>query len=78
MATAVSSIDASISKNLATVFQTAIKASIEAESASVKRVQTLKDSVQVRRGVYTDVKTNLDALQSAIQALVSTQSSYGL
>lgn len=78
MATTVSSIDTSISKNLATVFQTAIKASIEAESSSVKRVQALKDSIQVRRGVYTDVKSNFDALQSAIQALISTQSSYGL
>jgi flagellar hook-associated protein 2 len=78
MATTISSIDSSISKNLATQFQTAIKASVEAESASIKRVQSLKDSIQVRRGVYTDVKTNLDALQSAVQALISSQSSYGL
>lgn len=32
----------------------------------------------MRRGVFTDVKTNFDALQSAIQALISTQSTYGL
>jgi len=78
MATTISSIDSSINKNLATVFQTAIKASIEAESVSLKRAQTLKDSIQVRRGVYTDVKSNFDALQSAMQALISTQTSYGL
>jgi flagellar hook-associated protein 2 len=78
MATTISSIDSSISKNLATQFQTAIKASIESQSASLKRVQSLKDSIQVRRGVYTDVKTNLDALQSALQALISNQASYGL
>jgi flagellar capping protein FliD len=78
MATTISSIDSSIGKNLATQFQTAIKASIESQSASLKRVQSLKDSIQVRRGVYTDVKTNLDALQSALQALISNQASYGL
>ncbi|HET9905629.1 MAG TPA: flagellar filament capping protein FliD, partial [Anaerolineales bacterium] len=32
----------------------------------------------VRRGVYTDVKANFDALQSALQALISTQASYGM
>ena len=76
--TTVSSIDASISKNLTATFQTAIKATIEAESTPLKRVQSLKDSMEVRRGVYTDVKSNFDALQSAIQALISTQASYGL
>jgi len=78
MATTISSIDSSISKNLASVFQTAIKASIEAESVSLKRTQTLKDSIQVRRGAYTDVKSNFDALQSAMQALISSQATYGL
>lgn len=77
MATTITSIDASI-KNLAVPFQTAIKTQIESESAPLKRVQVLKDSIEVRRGVYTDVKTNLDALQSAMQALISSQSTYGL
>lgn len=77
MATTVSSIDTSI-KNLAPQFQSAIKSIIESESTPLKRVQTQKDSLQVRRGVFTDVKTNFDALQSAIQALISTQSTYGL
>jgi flagellar capping protein FliD len=77
MATTVSSIDASI-KNLVPSFQTAIKTTIEAESEPLKRVQTLKDSMDLRRGIYTDVKANFDALQSAIQALISTQSSFGM
>ena len=77
MASTVSSIDASL-KNLAPTFQTAIKVSIEAESAPLKQVQTLKDNLNVRRSVYTDVKTNFDALQTAVQALISTQASYGL
>lgn len=77
MATTVSSIDASL-KNLTPTFQTAIKVTIEAESEPLKRVQTLKDRMEVRRSIYTDVKSNFVALQSAIQALISTQSSYGL
>lgn len=75
--TTVSSVDASI-KNLTTTFQTAIKTTIEAESAPLKRVQAQKDSMEVRRGVYTDVKSNFVALQSAIQALISNQASFGL
>ena len=77
MATTVSSVDASI-KNLTTTFQLAIKSTIEAESAPLKRVQIMKDSLDIRRGVYTDVKSNFDALQSAVQALISNQASYGL
>src|SRR5690242_18319861 len=77
MASTVSSIDTSL-QNLAPTFQTAIKTIIEAESAPLQRTQTLKDQLDVRRGVYTDVKTNFDALQSAVQALISTQASYGL
>lgn len=73
----VTSIDASI-KNLASTFQAAIKATIEAESMPLKRVQAQKDSLDVRRGIYTDIKSNFDALQSAIQALISSQASYGL
>jgi len=77
MATTISSIDDSI-KNLTTTFQTAIKTTIEAESEPLKRVQALKDSMEVRRGIYTDVKSNFDAFQSAVQALISNQASYGL
>jgi flagellar hook-associated protein 2 len=63
---------------LAPSFQTAIKSIIESESAPLKRVQEQKDKLDVRRGVYTDLKTNFDALQSAIQALISTEASFGL
>ena len=77
MATTVSSIDTSI-LSLTSTFQTAIKKTIEAESAPLKRVQSLKDSMDVRRSIYTDVNSNFTALQSAIQALISSQASYGL
>ncbi len=77
MASTVSSIDASL-QNLAPTFQKAIKAIIDSESTPLNRTQTLRDQLDVRRGVFTDVKTNFDALQSAVQALISTQSSFGL
>ena len=77
MASTVSSIDASL-QNLTPTFQKAIKAIIDFESTPLTRTQTLKDQLDVRRSVFTDVKTNFDALQSAVQALISTQSSFGL
>jgi flagellar capping protein FliD len=77
MASTVSSIDVSL-KNLAPTFQTAIRAIIESESAPLQRTQSLRDQLDVRRGVYSDVRTNFDALQSAIQSLISAQASYGL
>jgi len=77
MASTISSIDTSI-KSLAPSFQTAIKAIIDSESAPLNRVQTQKDQIDVRRGVYKDVKANFDSLQSALQALISTQATYGM
>jgi flagellar hook-associated protein 2 len=74
----ISSIDDLISKNLTATFQTELKATIDAESTPLKQVQTQKDSLDVRRSIYTDVKTNFDALQSAFEALISTKSTYGL
>jgi len=73
----VTSIDTSISK-LANTFQTAIKATLDAESAPLNKVQAQKDQITVTRGVYTDVKTNIDALQSAVQALISSQASFDM
>ena len=75
--TAITSIDTQIA-GLAQTFQTAIKATIEAESTPITRTQALKDTIDVRRGVYTDIKNNFDGLQSALQALISTQGTYGL
>jgi flagellar capping protein FliD len=77
MASTITSVDASL-KNLAPSVQTAIKSIIEAESAPLKRAQAQRDTLDIRRGIYTDIKTNFDALQSAVQALISTQASFGL
>jgi flagellar capping protein FliD len=77
MASTIASVDASL-RNLAPSFQTAIKSIIESESAPLRRVQEQRDKLDVRRGVFTDIKTNFDALQSAVQALISTQASFGL
>ncbi len=64
--------------NLAPTFRTAINATIDAESQPLKRVQTQKDEINVRKGIYTDIKKNMDALQSAVLALISTQASFAL
>jgi flagellar capping protein FliD len=77
MASTVSSIDTQIA-GLAPTLQTAIKAIVAAESTPLKRTQAQKDTIEVRRGIYTDIKSNFDGLQSAIQALISTQASYGM
>lgn len=77
MASTISSVDSDLLK-LAPTFQTAIKTIIDSESTSLKKVQAQKDQIDIRRGVYTDVKTNLDALQSAVQALISSQETFGM
>ena len=63
---------------LAPTFQTAIKATIDAESDPLKRVQAQKDAITVQKGMYTDMKNDLDGLQTAVQSLISTQAFYGL
>lgn len=77
MASTISSIDSSL-KNLAPAYQTTIKQIIEAESTSLNKVQAQKDQLEVRRSVYSDVKSNFSALQSAVQALISSQAAYSL
>ncbi len=77
MATTINPIDTQIA-GLAQTFQTAIKATITAESIPLTKIQTQRDTIDVRRGIYTDIKTNFDGLQSALQALISSQGSYGL
>lgn len=64
--------------SLAPTFRTAINATIQSESLSLTRTQAQRDQVTVRRSIYTDMKNNLDALQTATQALISTQGSFGL
>ncbi len=70
-------IDAQIRK-LAPTFQTAISATIDTASAPLKKVQAQSADVDVRKAVYTDLKTNFDALQSAVQGLISTQGLYAM
>lgn len=77
MTNTISSIDSSI-LNLAPTYQKAIKAVIDSESEPLNRTQTLRDQLDVRRSVFTDVRDNFTTLQGAVQALISTQASYGL
>lgn len=64
--------------NLATTFKTAISDAMEVADDSMERVQTQKDELLVRKGIYTDMKTNLDGLQTALKALISTQADYAV
>ena len=77
MATTITPIDVSISK-LATTFQAAIKTTLAAESTPLTKAQAQKDQLTVSRAVYTDVKSNIDSLQSAVQALISSQASFSM
>jgi flagellar hook-associated protein 2 len=64
--------------NLAPTFKTAVNATIDAESAPLKRIQAQKDQTDVRRSIYTDMKNNLTALQNAVQGLITTQAGYSM
>ena len=64
--------------NLAPTFRTAITSILEMERQPVKRMQAERDAVSLRRAVYNDLKSNLDALQSAVRALISSQADYAL
>jgi len=77
MATTINSIDTQIA-GLAQTFQTAIKATITSESIPLTKIQAQRDTIDVRRGIYTDIQTNFNGLQSALQALISSQGTYGL
>jgi flagellar hook-associated protein 2 len=77
MASTITPIDTQIA-GLAQTFQTAIKATLKVESDPLNKTQALKDTVDVRRSVYTDIKTNFTNLQNALQALISSQATYGL
>ena len=79
MPSTISSISSSADlSKLAPTFQTAIKDMIDAESQPMKRVQSQKDELDVRKGIYTDMKSNLDGLQSALHALMTGQTDYAL
>lgn len=76
MASSVTSSTSTTYANLATTFQTAIKTSMDAAREPVNRLETERDTVEVRRGIYTDIKNGLDGLLKSIQALNSTSDDY--
>ena len=77
MASTLSPIDTKIA-GLAVTFQTSIKATLTAESEPLNKAQAQKDAIVIRKSIYTDMKANFDGLQSALQALISSQASYGV
>lgn len=59
-------------------FTTLIDSIMETESAPLARLQKQLDSINVQRSAYTDVKSKLSALQTSVQALISTSGAAAL
>jgi len=70
----------SISSNttLNVVFREAIESMLSVDRASVTRLEEQRDTVELRRALYRDIQSNLNALKSAARALISTHSSYAM
>jgi len=64
--------------SLTSTFRTSITNILTAESQPMQRLQAQRDEIDVRKSVYTDLKTNFDALQTSLKALISTQADYSL
>ena len=70
-------IDAQIRK-LAPSFQTAITTTIDAESVPLKKVQAESAALDIRRAIYTDMKSNFDSLKGFVEVLMSSKNASGL
>jgi flagellar hook-associated protein 2 len=71
-------VDTAALNNLSSVFRTAITTIIDSEKQPVTKLQSQRDEVNVRKGIYNDMSTNLTALQNSLHSLISTQASYSL
>lgn len=78
----VSSISSTSSKsgveNLDSYYQNLVNYTLAQEKIPLTRYTEQKDSITVKKAAYTDLKTKFDALQSAINALRSSNSAYAL
>ena len=73
MVTSTSSSDSAAAlAKLDPVFRTTVSSIMTQARQPVTRFQTQRDAITVRRAIYTDVKNNLDALQTAISGLMSS------
>lgn len=62
--------------SLSSVFTNLISDLMEIERQPLIRLQQQRDSITLQKGIYTDLKTKLDAFQSAVHALKSNEPSY--
>jgi flagellar hook-associated protein 2 len=68
----------STTATLNSTYTSLLNSIMTAESKPLTKLNTKKDTVEVQKAVYTDLLTNLKSLQTSIEALISTDSSYGI
>ncbi len=79
MATTTSSLGSSSSTaQLSSTYQSLVNSIMTQESKPLTTLTNQRDSVQVQKGVYTDLLSSLNSLQTQVGALVSTGSSYAI
>jgi flagellar hook-associated protein 2 len=64
--------------NLDSYYQNLINYTLTQEKQPITRLTTQKDEINVKKAVYTDLKSKFDTLQTAINALRSNQGTYGI
>jgi flagellar hook-associated protein 2 len=78
MATTTSSTSTSGLKNLDSYYQSLINYTMLQEKQPLTSLTNRKDEIEVKKGVYTDLKSKFDALNTAINTLRSSQATYAL
>jgi flagellar hook-associated protein 2 len=71
-----SSISTTFNGQLDTQYIQMINSLMEIESQPLIKIQEQRDNYNVRKGVYSDLKSSLDKLQSSTKALMSTDALY--
>ncbi len=78
MASSISSTSKSGIENLDSYYQNLVNYTLTQEKQPLTRLSTQKDSITVKKAAYTDLKTKFDTLQTAINKLRSSNTTYGL
>lgn len=71
-----SSISTNYNGQLDTQYLQMINSLMEIERQPLVKLQEQRDNFNVRKGIYADLKSNLDKLQTSAKALISTDTSY--
>ncbi|MHC1782820.1 MAG: flagellar filament capping protein FliD [Anaerolineaceae bacterium] len=78
MASTTSTTSTSGLKNLDSYYQSLINYTMLQEKTPLTTLTNKKDEVEVKKGVYTDLKSKFDTFNTAINTLRSSQSTYAL